>query len=133
MLKDAKKKTITPEVFGQFVQRITSCDTLDELAEIGKDLILYDVNGYKRAAIMMYKTRKAEIMQELVQNNKVFSALYFLLKLTEGNALKQVGKLIYGLMDKGVLTKGEINCLFDLYEKRKSKDEHVEEEVIEEE
>ncbi|PMP97546.1 MAG: hypothetical protein C0169_02730, partial [Thermodesulfobacterium geofontis] len=73
------QKQFTAQDLANFVTKITQAKTLDEIYEIGRELVSYDGNGYKKAVISVYKTRKKEIIQEMIQDNTIFSNLYFLI------------------------------------------------------
>ncbi len=121
-----KKAMVGTEVFEESLQKIMSCGSLDELVEIGKEMVNYEMNGYKKALIHVYKTKRKEIVQKLIQENGIFANLYFLIKTSSGNTLKQVGKLLYNIKNCGILSKGELNYLFEIYEQKR--DREVEEE-----
>jgi hypothetical protein len=123
------QKQFTSQVLVDYISKISQAKNLEELYTLGKELTLYEGNGYKKAAIAAYKIKKQEIVQEMIQNNGVFANLYFLIKMSNGDILKQIGKLLYNL--KQYLPKAEISYLFELYESKKAKEEK--EDVPEEE
>lgn len=59
-----------------------------------------------------------------------FANLYFLIKTSESNTLKQVGKLLYNLKEHNVFTREELNVLFEIYETAKKA--KTDKEIIEE-
>ena len=113
-------KTIDAVTFNSLASKITNCHNLDELSEIGKELIAYEMNGYKKALITIYKTKRGEIIKDLLLNQSIFTDCYFLIKESQGNTLKRVGKILYHLKEKNVLSKGELNYLFEYYERKKN-------------
>jgi hypothetical protein len=113
------QKQFTSQTLVDFVSKIGQAKNLEELYTLGKELTLYEGNGYKKAAVAAYKIKKQEIAQEMIQENSLFSNLYFLIKMSDNDTLKQVGKLLYNL--KQFLPKAEISYLFDIYEAKKAK------------
>ena len=114
-----QKQQFTSQTLVDFVSKIGQVKNLEELYTLGKELTLYEGNGYKKAAVAAYKIKKQEIAQEMIQENSLFSNLYFLIKMSDNDTLKQVGKLLYNL--KQFLPKAEISYLFDIYEAKKAK------------
>jgi len=133
-MEAVEKTQMTQKDLVEFTQVIANAQTLDDINEINKRLLSYEMNGYKASVVTMAKTRRREIIEKLIQEKPVFNATYFLIRTANGNTLKQAGKLLYALKEYGVLTKGEVNYLFDVYESRKQKVNGVNgEEEIEEE
>jgi len=120
-MEAVEKAQMTQKDLVEFTQAVANAQTLDSLSEISKRLLAYDMNGYKASVVTMIKSRRREIVDTLLKEKPLFNSLYFLIRTSCGNTFKQVGKLLYSLKDYGVLTKGEINYLFDIYESRKQK------------
>ncbi|MGC9000894.1 hypothetical protein [Caldisericum sp.] len=124
-----QKQYFSSQDLVNFISKISQAKNFEELYEIGKELVNYEGNGYKKVAVTAYKIKKQEIVQAMLQENNLFSNLYFLIKMSDNDTLKQVGKLLYNL--KQFLPKAEISYLFDIYEAKKAKIEKETEAEIE--
>ncbi|MEM5784879.1 MAG: hypothetical protein QXF15_04035 [Candidatus Aenigmatarchaeota archaeon] len=104
----------------ELVNEIMNAKDISQLTEVGKKLVEMENGGYKKALVTLYKQRKRELISEQLNQDSVFSNLYFIIaKVKDPDVLKNVGRLIYKLKD--VLTKQEINVLFECYERKKEK------------
>lgn len=115
------KVTVTADVFKKVTDEILNCSNLSEIYEIGKKLAEYELNGFKRALLALYREKKREIVDNMLKENTIFSNLYYIIMTSSENTLKNVGKLLYNLKATEVLKKEELNELFDAYERRKEK------------
>jgi len=130
-METVEKTQMTQKDLVDFTSAIANAQTLDDINEINRKLLSYEMNGYKASVVTIAKTRRREIIEKLIQEKPIFNAMYFLIRTANGNTLKQAGKLLYALKEYGVLSKGEVNYLFDIYESRKQKvngEEEIEEE-----
>lgn len=104
----------------ELVNKIFNAETLEDLSNVGKALLETN-NGYKRALVELYKRKKQEIISGLLRNDSVFSNLYFIIAKANKEIIGNIGKLLYKIKDTGILTKYEINVLFDYYDKKRNR------------
>lgn len=118
---EVKKNEITKEVFNVLSERIMKSETLEEIYEIGKELTSFELNSFKRALLILYKDKKKEIIRNKLNENTIFSNLYYMIITSDEKVMKNIGKLLYNIKNTNILTKEELNELFEVYERQKEK------------
>lgn len=104
----------------ELVNKIFSAKTLEDLSDIGKTLLEIN-NGYKKALVELYKRRKQEVISEYLKQDSIFSNLYFIIAKANKEIIGNIGRLLYKIKDTGILSKYEINVLFDYYDRKRNR------------
>lgn len=54
---------IDSQIFVSISTKILNANTLEDLANVGRELIVYDFNGLKKGLITLYNSKKKEIIR----------------------------------------------------------------------
>lgn len=104
----------------ELVSKILDSKNLDELKEAGKILFEMEDGIQKRIVASVYREKKNAIINELKNNDSMFSDLYWLIHDPQ-KSFSRIGKLLYRLKSCDIISKSELSILFDLYEKKKKR------------
>lgn len=105
--------------YSEYLVKIAKAKDISKVKELAKQI--YDdqelLGVQKKALLSAYKERLRELHLQIVKtsDNKTFVSIYYLLKKRSD---PEIGKLIYDLHQKNVLSKEEADILFRLYEKK---------------
>lgn len=106
-------------MYSEYLKEIAREKQVERLKDLAKKIYNDQnlLNVQKKALLNAYKEKLRELHMKIIQtsNNKVFTALYYLLKKRHDSEL---GKLIYELHQKNILDEVEADILFKLYEKK---------------
>ena len=122
----AEKKYLDSAAFQNYVARIESTETLDELKTIGKELMEYGPNAYKKAVIEIYKARKEKIVGDAVQKDRLAKLIRNAFIFGDEGEKKLAAQILYALREKNVLDSSIGDYLFSLYKKTSNGQENQE-------
>lgn len=119
------------ELIKDLVIRILEAKDFDELKSIGKDLFELEETPGKNVLLSTYRAKKNTLLDQKKSEDSLFADLYWLI-VSPGSSGSRIGKILYRLKDTGLLSKGELNILFELYERKKAREEKKNNNDIEE-
>ncbi|MEM4958813.1 MAG: hypothetical protein QXX12_02945 [Nanopusillaceae archaeon] len=105
----------------ELVLKIMDASTLNELKEVGRVIFEMEESPEKRLITRVYKERKQMIIDQMKMEDSLFSDIYWLIATAHVKNISRLGRLLYKLKDTNLLSKEEINVLFDIYERKKKK------------
>jgi len=110
----------------ELINRILDANDFDELRLIGREIFEMEDGYEKRMIISVYKEKKITLLNMKKSEDSLFSDIYWLI-VSPSKSFNRIGKLLYRLKDSGLLSKSELNLLFEIYDKKKEKIEKEEE------
>jgi len=102
------------------INEIIDVKDLDSLKEIGKKLYEMEESYEKRMVLTLFKEKKNAILNEKKGEDSIFADLYWII-VAPDKSFSRIGRLLYRLKDSNLLSKAELNALFEIYEKKKQR------------
>ena len=106
---------IGKEEFRELVEKIENIEDLKELKEIGKELLQFESNGYKRAVLEIYKEKKETLIRDVVNNRESLRIVKNMILFGNEETRKFASRLVYSLGEEGVYDPTVVSYLLDLY------------------
>jgi len=106
---------IEKEGFKELVEKIESIEDLKELKEIGKELLQFESNGYKRAVLEIYKEKKETLIKDVINNKESLRIIKNMILFGNEETRKFASRLIYALGEEKVYDSKVVSYLLDLY------------------
>ena len=106
---------IEKEMFKELVEKIENIENLKELKDIGKELIEYETNAYKRAIIEIYKEKKESLIKNIINNRESLRILKNMILFGGEETRKFASRLIYALGEEKIYDSTIVSYLLDLY------------------
>ena len=120
--KEKQVVTMDNEMFYNMVGKIESVKSVDELKEIGKELMKFSPNGYKRALLEIYKERKEKLLRERIESRESLRIIRNSILFGGEELRKMAARLVYALGEEGVYEKEVVSYLIDLYREKNGND-----------
>ena len=106
---------IEKEGFKELVEKIENIENLKELKEIGKELLQFESNGYKRAILEIYKEKKETLIRDVINNKESLRIIKNMILFGNEETRKFASRLIYALGEEKVYDSTVVSYLLDLY------------------
>jgi len=106
---------IEKEGFKELVEKIESIEDLKELKEIGKELLQFESNGYKRAILEIYKEKKETLIRDVINNKESLRIIKNMILFGNEETRKFASRLIYALGEEKVYDSTVVSYLLELY------------------
>ena len=101
--------------FKELVEKIESIEDLKELKEIGKELLQFESNGYKRAILEIYKEKKETLIRDVINNKESLRIIKNMILFGNEETRKFASRLIYALGEEKVYDSTVVSYLLELY------------------
>lgn len=106
---------IEKEMFKELVEKIENIEDLKELKEIGKELLQFESNGYKRAVLEIYKEKKETLIRDVINNKESLRIVKNMILFGNEETRKFASRLIYALGEEKVYDSTVVSYLLELY------------------
>ena len=106
---------IEKEGFKELVEKIENIENLKELKEIGKELLQFESNGYKRAILEIYKEKKETLIRDIINNKESLRIIKNMILFGNEETRKFASRLIYALGEEKVYDSTVVSYLLELY------------------
>jgi len=106
---------IEKEGFKELVEKIENIENLKELKEIGKELLQFESNGYKRAILEIYKEKKETLIRDVINNKESLRIIKNMILFGNEETRKFASRLIYALGEEKVYDSTVVSYLLELY------------------
>ncbi|RKX61511.1 MAG: hypothetical protein DRP29_00045 [Thermodesulfobacteriota bacterium] len=106
---------IEKEGFKELVEKIENIENLKELKEIGKELLQFESNGYKRAVLEIYKEKKETLIKDVINNKESLRIIKNMILFGNEETRKFASRLIYALGEEKVYDSTVVSYLLELY------------------
>ena len=106
---------IEKEGFKELVEKIENIEDLKELKEIGKELLQFESNGYKRAVLEIYKEKKETLIRDVINNKESLRIIKNMILFGNEETRKFASRLIYALGEEKVYDSTVVSYLLELY------------------
>jgi len=106
---------IEKEGFKELVEKIENIEDLKELKEIGKELLQFESNGYKRAILEIYKEKKETLIRDVINNKESLRIIKNMILFGNEETRKFASRLIYALGEEKVYDSTVVSYLLELY------------------
>lgn len=110
--------------------KILEVRNLDELKSVGKELFELEESSDKNVLLASYIAKRNAIINEKKNEDSLFADIFWLISAPD-KSYNRIGKLLYRLKETDLLSKAELNILFEMYNKKRDKIEKKEEERVE--
>jgi len=106
---------IEKEMFKELVEKIENIENLKELKEVGKELLQFESNGYKRAILEIYKEKKETLIRDVINNKESLRIIKNMILFGNEETRKFASRLIYALGEEKVYDSTVVSYLLELY------------------
>ena len=117
-----ERKYLDSKMFQNYLSRIEGTNDLSELKEIGKELMEFGANAYKRAVIEIYKEKKEKLINSMVESDELAKVLRNAFIFGTNGEKKIAARILYILREREIIDSGVVDYLFSLYKKEENPD-----------